>query len=149
MSFQSYEVIPRIRFNDRRTAGQRNVSALCGARVEVAAGNGFVPETMGTPIAGSLEPTANARQRAPRIVPVPETAMNENHFTPTGEYQIRLSWQVGTVQAVAKTEAVDEAPHYEFGPGVLRPDSTHPFRTLRGGESIPRPSSGRHFIQNA
>ena len=65
-------------------------------------------------------------------VPVPETAMDENYLTPGREDEIRSPRQVGAVESVTVSDAVEHAPHRHLRPGVLlshrRHDSRSDFR---------------------
>jgi hypothetical protein len=54
------------------------------------------------------------RVRGFAAVLAPETAMNEDHFTPAGKNQVWLSGQVWTVKPVAAAHGVEQAAARSF-----------------------------------
>ena len=58
-------------------------------------------------------------------VPMPEAPMHEDRQTAAWQDDIRLSWQVLSVQSEAVAQSVQPATHDDFGAGALRPDRLH------------------------
>ncbi len=48
------------------------------------------------------------------VVTMPETAMNENHFSYCGENQVWFAWEVFPMEPVAVAHAVDRPPRQHF-----------------------------------
>jgi hypothetical protein len=67
-----------------------------------------------------------ARQSEKRtLMPVPETAINENHGAKPGKREVGLSGQVLTVQPEAVTPRMEPPPNRNFRLGVLATDAGH------------------------
>jgi hypothetical protein len=56
---------------------------------------------------------------------VPKTAINEDHFVPRCEDNIRCSWQIATVQTKPISEGVEKPAHYQFRRCVFSTDARH------------------------
>ena len=70
------------------------------------------------------------------MVSVPETSVNENHFSARRKHQIRASGKLADVKAVPVAEAVNQAPHGIFGFRVLAVNRLHDGASFLGGELI-------------
>src|SRR5579859_2018656 len=53
---------------------------------------------------------------------MPEAAVNEDHFAPSRQHQVRFPWQVRSMQTIAISHGVNEPTNDHFRPGVFRPD---------------------------
>ena len=56
---------------------------------------------------------------------VPEASVNENHLAATGEYDIRLAGQTGTLKPKAVAHPVRHPPHDLFRLCIVAPNGTH------------------------
>ena len=70
------------------------------------------------------------------MVSVPETAVNENHFSARRKHQIGASGKLADMEAVPVAEPVNQAPHGMFGFRVLAANGPHDGASFGGGESI-------------
>jgi hypothetical protein len=59
------------------------------------------------------------------MVPMPETAMNENDLRQSRKYEVRRSWKVSAVEAKAKSQLVHKSPNGHFRLGILAFDPPH------------------------
>jgi len=58
-------------------------------------------------------------------VAMPKTAVNEYHFVPTYESQVRLPRQVFAVQSIPKSKRVSNPSNQHLRPGILGFDRSH------------------------
>ena len=73
-------------------------------------------------------PISEVRVRAASLaadVAMPEATMYENNDAKGGKDQIRLSWEIPSVKAIAESSRVDGASYKKFRPGVTTPDRRH------------------------
>jgi hypothetical protein len=63
---------------------------------------------------------------------VPKTSVNKYDLATPYERQVRLAWQVLSMQAVAITELPNQAPNNEFGLGILAANRLHRAATHGG-----------------
>ena len=61
---------------------------------------------------------------------MPETTVNENHFSFTWKNEIWLTREIFFMKAVPISKPVQQPTDYPFRPRVLRPDSLHDSATL-------------------
>ena len=59
------------------------------------------------------------------VVPMPETAVYEDHRPSRREHKVRLSRQLAVVKAIAEAERMQSAPDDDLRLCVLAPDSGH------------------------
>ncbi len=59
------------------------------------------------------------------IVPVPETAVDEDHLSPAGEHDVWPAGQVFAVKSKTISEPVQGAPDDEFRLGIFGPHGSH------------------------
>ena len=81
------------------------------------------------------------------LVPMPEAAVHEDDRVPFGKHDIRVSRQLGRMEAVAKTQCVQMASHKHLRLRVLRTNPAHDFAALLGRDGIHRflcPNDKRH-----
>ena len=62
---------------------------------------------------------------------VPETAVNEDNFSPAGEHEVRHSWKARDMEPVPVPTGMSDPSHQEFGLCVLAPDERHPLAALK------------------
>jgi len=70
------------------------------------------------------------------VVLVPETPVNENHFSAGGKDQIGASWKLADVEAVSVSEPVNQAAHDMLGFRVLVANRPHNGASLLRSELI-------------
>lgn len=75
-------------------------------------------------------------------MPVPETAVDEHHFSILGEHYVRLARKVGSVKTEPKAHAVQKAPYPELTLGVATFHMRHYAATCFLAESV------RHWPPN-
>lgn len=93
------------------------------------------PDLVAPEVLAALRP---AEQVA--VMPVPETAVNEDHRAPAGEDKIGLAGQVLAVQPEAESAPVKRGADRQFGSGVLAFDSGHHPASDGAGNGV-----GRHY----
>lgn len=59
------------------------------------------------------------------VVPMPETAVYEDHRLSRRKHKVRLSRQLAVVKVVAKAECMQSAPDDNLRLCILAPDSGH------------------------
>ena len=63
-------------------------------------------------------------------MPVPEATVNKNNGFPLWQNNIRLSWQVLSMQSVSEAKLVKQSPDNEFRLGVLGANARHHLRAF-------------------
>lgn len=63
---------------------------------------------------------------------MPKAAVDKYNLAPSGKDQVRLAWEVPSMEPVSVTHAVNQAPDFHLQPGVLRPDPRHYLRAAGG-----------------
>src|SRR5579862_7830048 len=58
-------------------------------------------------------------------MPVPEAPVDEDSRAPRTKNHVRLTWNISTVQAIAKAASMQAFPQNDFGLCVLPPDPRH------------------------
>jgi hypothetical protein len=77
---------------------------------------------------------------------VPKTSMDKDDFSSGGEHKIWAPWKIASMQPVAISTMVKEAPNSHFGPSVLSPDGLHDPLTLLTSSGV---SHRRRLILSA
>jgi hypothetical protein len=82
-------------------------------------------------------------------MPVPEAAMNEDHFASSWKNQIGTPWQACVVQHVPKAQPMNYSAYRHLGSRVLTADAPHARAGRRIDQRRPqgrasRPDEGRH-----
>jgi hypothetical protein len=67
---------------------------------------------------------------------MPETAVHKDTGPVFPQHQIRMSWQTGRIQPIAKPSTPQSSPHNQFRLRVFRPYSRHILMPLLRGEFI-------------
>jgi hypothetical protein len=62
------------------------------------------------------------------IVPMPETAVHENHDPEARKYNVGTSWKVAAMQAVSKASHMQSSPNLKLWLSVLAFDRAHHLR---------------------
>ena len=82
------------------------------------------------------------------MVSVPETSVNENHFSARRKHQIGGSGKLADVEAVPVAEPVNQAPYDMLGFRVLAANCLHDDASFLGGELV-RHSERLIFLSDA
>ena len=65
-------------------------------------------------------------------VSMPEAAVNENHFPPSPEYEVRPSRKFASMQTVAVAEPMNQSPNDYFRRSTCAADTGHAAASLLG-----------------
>ena len=110
----------------------------------------YLPMITGDVLLEFLIPEGSAGLRSGRpttaLVPVPETAVNEDRLSAGGETDVGGAGKISPMESIAVSETVKQFPNGHFRLGVLRTDTRHEGaafrRRLHLGRRLPPRSEG-------
>ncbi len=70
------------------------------------------------------------------MVPVPETPVNEDHFSARRKHQIGCSGKLADMEAVSIAEPVNQTPHGMLGSRILAANRLHDDASFSRGELV-------------